>query len=57
MKITRLETFACRAGWRNYHFVKITTETGIVGWSEYDEGFEGVGVTTAIEKMRHHVVG
>ena len=57
MKITRLETLACRAGWRNYHFVKITTETGIVGWSEYDEGYEGVGVTAAIEKMSHHVVG
>ena len=39
MKVETLETLACDAGWRNYHFVKLTTDTGIVGWSEYDEGF------------------
>ena len=36
------------AGWRNYHFVKISTEDGVVGWSEYDEGFGAPGVGTAI---------
>ncbi len=38
-QIRSVETLACDAGWRNYHFVKIMTEDGIVGWSEYDEGF------------------
>ena len=25
MKVAKLETLSCDAGWRNYHFVKITT--------------------------------
>ena len=29
-KATSLEILACDAGWRNYHFVKLTTEDGIV---------------------------
>ena len=36
-KIRSLELLACDAGWRNYHFVNISTEDGIVGWSEFDE--------------------
>ena len=47
-QIRSVETLACDAGWRNYHFVKIMTEDGIVGWSEYDEGFGAPGVTAAI---------
>ncbi|MDE2978377.1 MAG: mandelate racemase/muconate lactonizing enzyme family protein, partial [Acidobacteriota bacterium] len=37
MKVASIETRHCDAGWRNYHFVKLTTEDGVVGWSEYDE--------------------
>jgi L-alanine-DL-glutamate epimerase-like enolase superfamily enzyme len=39
MKITKLETLRCDAGGRNYQFVKVTTQSGVVGWSEFDEGF------------------
>ena len=39
-KISSVDILACDAGWRNYHFVKLTTEDGVVGWSEFDEGFE-----------------
>ena len=39
MKVTSVELLACDAGWRNYHFVKLVTDSGIVGWSEFDEGF------------------
>src|ERR1700742_4485206 len=46
-----VETLACRAGWRNYHFVKITTEDGLVGWSEFDEGFGSPGLSAAIERL------
>jgi galactonate dehydratase len=55
--IRTIETLSCDAGWRNYHFVKITTEDGIVGWSEYDEGFGAPGVTAAIERISARVVG
>src|SRR5437899_9317879 len=56
-QIRSVETLACDAGWRNYHFVKIMTEDGIVGWSEFDEGFGAPGVTTAIERLGARVVG
>src|SRR5438128_1241878 len=56
-QIRSVETLACDAGWRNYHFVKIMTEDGIVGWSEYDEGFGAPGVTAAIERLAARVLG
>ena len=43
MKVNSLEILRCDAGWRNYHFLKLTTDEGIVGWSEFDEGFGSPG--------------
>src|SRR3954452_19436271 len=57
MKIRSIETLACDAGWRNYHFVKLTTDSGIVGWSEYDEGFGAPGVGAVIERLAARVIG
>ena len=57
MKVAKIETLHCDAGWRNYSFVKLTTDDGIVGWSEYDEGFGSPGVTSAIEQLADRVVG
>ncbi|MSQ59697.1 MAG: mandelate racemase/muconate lactonizing enzyme family protein [Betaproteobacteria bacterium] len=57
MKVKSIETLACDAGWRNYHFVKLTTDTGIVGWSEFDEGFGAPGVGTVIERLSPKVIG
>jgi L-alanine-DL-glutamate epimerase-like enolase superfamily enzyme len=57
MKVKSIETLACDAGWRNYHFVKLTTDNGIVGWSEFDEGFGAPGVGTVIQKLAARVIG
>src|SRR6185503_13859052 len=57
MKVKTVETLACDAGWRNYHFVKLTTDDGLVGWSEFDEGFGSPGVGAVIERMAPRVVG
>src|SRR5450759_2834369 len=56
-KVRSVELLACDAGWRNYHFVKITTEDGIIGWSEFDEGFGSPGVGAAIQRLSVRVVG
>ena len=56
-RVASIETLSCDAGWRNYHFVKLTTEDGIVGWSEFDEGFGAPGVGTVIGKLAPRVVG
>jgi galactonate dehydratase len=57
MKIAAIETLHCDAGWRNYHFVKLTTDDGAVGWSEFDEGFGSPGVTVVIERMAARLIG
>src|SRR5262245_26714645 len=57
MKVTAIETLACDAGWRNYHFVKLTTDDGVVGWSEFDEGFGSPGVGAVIERLAPRVIG
>jgi len=57
MKVTGIELLACDAGWRNYHFVKLTTDSGVVGWSEFDEGFGSPGVGRVIERLAPRVVG
>ena len=56
-KVTSIETLACDAGWRNYHFVKLTTDDGAVGWSEFDEGFGSPGVAAIIERLKSRVIG
>jgi hypothetical protein len=34
-----LEILRFDAGWRNCHFLKLTTDEGVVGWSGFDKGF------------------
>ena len=57
MRVISIETRHCDAGWRNYHFVKLTAEDGIVGWSEYDEHQGATGVTSVVERLAPAVVG
>ncbi len=57
MKIRALECLHADAGHRNFDFLKITTDDGLVGWSEYNESFGGKGVTSAIQHLAPAVVG
>ena len=56
-RIAKVETLACDAGWRNYYFVKITTSEGVVGWSEYDEGFGNPGIGHIIGQIAPRFIG
>ena len=56
-RIASVDTLSCSAGWRNYYFVKIVTEGGIVGWSEFDEGFGSPGVGTVIRQISARMIG
>jgi galactonate dehydratase len=56
-RIRNVETLACDAGWRNYHFVKVRTEDGNIGWSEFSEGFGAPGVAAAINQLSGHLIG
>jgi galactonate dehydratase len=55
--VTNLETLACGAGWRNYYFVKLTTSDGVVGWSEYDQGFGNPGIAAIIAELKPRIIG
>ena len=57
MKVESLEILRCDAGWRNYHFLKLTTDDGIIGWSEFDDGFGSPGVSAVIERLAGRVIG
>jgi len=57
MKVVSIDTLCCDAGWRNYHFVKVTTDDGIVGWSEFDEGFGSPGVAAVIGQLGKRLLG
>ena len=56
-QIIELRTLSCSAAWRNYYFVKATSADGVVGWSEFDEGFGSPGVGAVIETLAKRVVG
>jgi L-alanine-DL-glutamate epimerase-like enolase superfamily enzyme len=57
MKIASVECLHADAGRRNFDFVKLTTDTGLVGWSEYNESFGGPGVTAVIEQLAPALIG
>ena len=57
MKITKLETLHCDAGWRVNSFLKVSTDEGITGWSEFMEGYGAQGLATVIEKLGARLIG
>jgi L-alanine-DL-glutamate epimerase-like enolase superfamily enzyme len=57
MKIAKLESLHADAGTRDFDFLKLTTDTGLVGWSEYNETFGGAGLTAMIERLAPSVIG
>ena len=57
MKVTRIETLQCDAGWRIFSFLKVMTDEGLVGWSEYNESFGSAGLSRVIEALAPTVIG
>jgi galactonate dehydratase len=57
MKITKLDHLHADAGQRNFDFLRISTDEGIVGWSEYNESFGGLGVSAVIDGLASQVIG
>jgi L-alanine-DL-glutamate epimerase-like enolase superfamily enzyme len=57
MKITDLEILHCDAGWRYFSFLKISTDEGIIGYSEFNECFGGYGVSEVIRRLAPQVTG
>ena len=58
MKVARLETLFCDAGWRPWIFVKATTDDGLVGWSEVTDSHGSPhGLAGVVSDLAPLVVG
>lgn len=57
MRIDSIETLYADAGWRDFAFVKVTADNGLIGYSEYQEGFGSPGVSTVIRHLAPQLVG
>jgi len=57
MKIVAIENFSADAGFRNASYLKITTDEGIVGWSEYPERTVNGPLTKVIHHFGKQIIG
>src|SRR4051812_39365514 len=57
MRIEAVEDIHADAGWRTLSFLKVTTDEGLVGWSEFAEGRSVPGLTGVIRKLSGHLIG
>ena len=57
MKISRIVDLHADAGWRVFSFLKIETDAGLVGWSEYNESYGSRGLTAVIMKLAELLIG
>ena len=57
LKVKAHEIYRCDAGWRIFSFLKLTTQDGIVGWSEFNESFGSPGLAGVIDALMPNVIG
>ena len=57
MKIVKIEDFHADGGWRTLSYLKISTDEGIVGWAEFNEGFGVGGASDIIRRFAPMLVG
>ncbi|HEX6998374.1 MAG TPA: mandelate racemase/muconate lactonizing enzyme family protein [Gammaproteobacteria bacterium] len=57
MRIVRLETLRADGGWRPFSFLKVVTDEGLHGWSEFVEGSWSRGLDQVILALGKTVVG
>jgi galactonate dehydratase len=58
MKVARLETLVCDAGWRPWIFLKATADDGLVGWAEItDSHGSPSGLAGVVDDLSPLVVG
>ena len=57
MKITRIETLNCDAGWRPWTYVKVQTDEGLVGYGEYGGGRNAHAIAACIRDVEAVLLG
>src|SRR5207245_1429544 len=51
MKIARIETLHADGGWRPWTFVRIETDTGLVGWGECSDNRSPYGIAGSVRDL------
>jgi len=58
VRITKVETLHCDAGWRPWSFIKITTDEGIIGYSECtDSHGSPLGIAGCVKDLEPLLLG
>ena len=57
MRITGIELLHADGGWRTISFVKLSTDSGITGWSEFCETVWNPGLSQVITALAEHAIG
>jgi L-alanine-DL-glutamate epimerase-like enolase superfamily enzyme len=57
MKIVKIEDMHADGGWRTLSFLKVTTDEGLIGWSEFNETLWNPGLTQVVRRMAEHAIG
>jgi galactonate dehydratase len=57
MRITQVASIHADGGWRPFSFLKIETDEGLTGWSEYTRGSWSPGLPHAIDTLAARMIG
>jgi len=57
MRVTGCEILHCNVGWRDFSFLKLTTDEGLAGISEYNECYGSPGLSTVIRRLVERIEG
>jgi galactonate dehydratase len=57
MRITSIKSFHADGGWRPFSFLKLATDEGLIGWSEYSLGPWAPAISSVIDTLGNHVIG
>jgi galactonate dehydratase len=62
MRVERIDVFRANAGWKTHSFMKVVSEGGLVGWSEFSHDFGAVlttrqGAEPSLAEMSGIIVG
>jgi L-alanine-DL-glutamate epimerase-like enolase superfamily enzyme len=57
MKIVKVEDLHVSGGWDNWSYLKLTTDDGLVGWSEFNQARGRRGLSSVIRDMSDLVIG
>jgi galactonate dehydratase len=57
MKIVKVQSIHADGGYRACSFLKVSTDEGVVGWSEYYDSFSGARIDPLIQDFARHAIG